>query len=114
MTRPNATALPGIPHHEATRSRRDLLARAGAAFGPVITAMGEYGAPLLASKRQWSRCGQSGLWMSDWVPHHHEIADEIAVIRSCWTDGINHAGGVCQMNTGVTIAGRPSLGSWVT
>ena len=192
MTRPNATSLPGVPHYQAIRSRRDFLARAGAgfgavamsyllggsplqaapqfsavphdalsplapraphyaakaksviflfmeggpshidlfdpkpklndlagkplpaSFGPIITAMGEYGAPLLASKRKWSRCGQSGLWMSDWVPHQHAIADDIAVIRSCWTDGINHAGGVCQMNTGVTIAGRPSLGSWVT
>jgi hypothetical protein len=38
----------------------------------------------------------------------------LAVIRSCWTNGITHAGGVCQMNTGLQFAGRPSLGSWVT
>jgi hypothetical protein len=52
--------------------------------------------------------------MSDWVPHHAEIADDIAVIRSCVSDGINHSGGVCQMNTGSVLAGRPSLGAWVT
>jgi hypothetical protein len=36
------------------------------------------------------------------------------VIRSCWTNGINHSGGVCQMNTGIQFAGRPSLGAWVS
>ena len=39
--------------------------------------------------------------------------DDIAVIRSCWTNGINHSGGVCQMNTCIDVAGRPSLGAWV-
>src|SRR3954469_5894972 len=82
--------------------------------GNLITAMGETRSPILASKRQWKRCGQSGLWMSDWVPHHHEIADDIAVLRSCVSDGLNHSGGVCQMNTGSVLAGRPSLGAWVT
>ena len=35
------------------------------------------------------------------------------MIRSCWADGLNHVGSVCQMNTGSILAGRPSLGSWV-
>jgi len=83
-------------------------------FKPVITAMGEYGSPLLGTKRTWSRHGKSGLWVSDWYPHVAQCADDLAVLRSCVTDGINHSGGVCQMNTGSTLAGRPSLGSWVT
>jgi hypothetical protein len=83
-------------------------------FKPVITAMGEYHAPLLASKRKWARHGKGGLWVSDWYPHLAQCADELAVIRSCIQDGLNHSGGVCQMNTGSTLAGRPSLGSWVT
>src|SRR5438105_912386 len=37
-------------------------------FGKVITAMGEAGAPLLASKRSWKQYGQGGLWISDWLP----------------------------------------------
>jgi hypothetical protein len=85
-----------------------------ASLGNVITAMGEAHAPLLASKRQWKRHGQSGLWVSDWLPHIAGCADDLAVIRSCWADGINHSAGVCQMNTGSTLAGRPSLGSWVS
>jgi hypothetical protein len=83
-------------------------------FGRVITAMGEYGAPLLASKRSWKQHGMGGTWVSDWLPHIAGCADDIAVLRSCVADGINHSGGVCQMNTGSVLGGRPSLGSWVT
>jgi uncharacterized protein (DUF1501 family) len=82
-------------------------------FKEPITAMGEKGAPLLASPRKWRRCGEGGLWASDWIPNISQHMDDIAVIRSCWTNGINHAGGVCQMNTCINFAGRPSLGAWV-
>ncbi|MHC4880004.1 MAG: DUF1501 domain-containing protein [Planctomycetota bacterium] len=83
-------------------------------FKPVITPMGEYDAALLAPKRKWRQHGEGGLWISDWLPHTAECADDIAVLRGCWTNGINHSGGVCQMNTGVFTAGRPSLGAWVS
>lgn len=83
-------------------------------FARVITAMGEFESPVLPSKRKWAQHGQSGLWISDWLPNIARHADELAVIRSCWTNGINHSGGVCQMNSGSQFAGRPSLGSWVT
>jgi len=82
-------------------------------FDEPITAMGEKGSPLLVSPRKWKRHGQSGMWASEWIPHIGQCMDDIAVIRSCWTNGINHAGGVCQMNTCIDVAGRPSLGSWV-
>jgi hypothetical protein len=82
-------------------------------FKPVITPMGEGRAPLMASQRKWRQHGQSGIWVSDWLPHIATCADDLAVIRSCWSNGLNHVGGVCQMNTGSTLAGRPSLGSWV-
>lgn len=85
-----------------------------ASFGRVITAMGEFDSPVLESKRTWKQHGEGGLWVSDWLPHMATRADDLAVIRSCWTNGINHSGGVCQMNTGTQFAGRPSLGSWVT
>ncbi|MFY9253988.1 MAG: DUF1501 domain-containing protein [Fuerstiella sp.] len=83
-------------------------------FEKPVTAMGEVNSPLLADKRKWKQHGDSGLWISDWLPHTAKCADELAVIRSCWSKGINHAGGVCSMNTGSPIAGRPSLGAWVT
>ncbi|MCB9782737.1 MAG: DUF1501 domain-containing protein [Candidatus Omnitrophica bacterium] len=84
-----------------------------ASFEEPLTAMGEKGSPLLAAPRTWKQHGQSGLWASEWIPNIAECLDDIAVIRSCWTDGINHAGGVCQMNTCTNVAGRPSLGAWV-
>ncbi len=83
-------------------------------FGKVITAMGEMNSPLLECKRTWKQHGQSGLWVSDWLPHIAECADDLAILRSCMSDGINHSAGVCQMNTCSILGGRPSLGSWVT
>jgi len=83
-------------------------------FGKVITAMGTAGNTLLPSKRTFKRYGQSGLSVSDWFPKVAEHADDLCVIRSCWADGLNHVGSVCQMNTGSILAGRPSLGAWTT
>ena len=80
----------------------------------VITAMGEFNSPLLGCQRKWKQHGQGGTWVSDWLPHTATCVDDIAVIRSCWADGVNHSSGVCQMNTGSTLGGRPSLGSWVS
>ena len=80
----------------------------------VLLPMGVSENPLLASKRKWKRYGESGLPISDWYPHVGECADDLCVIRSCWANGLNHVGSVCQMNTGSILAGRPSLGAWVS
>jgi Protein of unknown function (DUF1501) len=48
------------------------------------------------------------------LPHTAKHADELAVIRSCVADGINHSAGVCQMNSGSILGGRPPLSRWVT
>jgi len=80
---------------------------------PVTSATGSHRMPLVASRRTWKRHGESGTWVSDWYPHVARHVDDLTVIRSCWADGLNHVGSVRQMNTGSTLAGRPSLGSWV-
>src|SRR5881394_3939715 len=85
-----------------------------ASFGKPITAMGTANNTLMGSKRTFKQYGESGLWVSDWLPQIAQHVDEMSVIRSCWADGLNHVGSVCQMNTGSILAGRPSLGSWVT
>lgn len=85
-----------------------------ASFGRVTTFMGEFDSPILASSRTWKQYGQAGTWVSDWLPNTAGMVDDIAVIHSCWADGINHSAGVCQMNTSAVIAGRPSLGAWVS
>jgi hypothetical protein len=111
--------MEGGPSHIDLFDPKPLLSKLAGqqlpeSFHPVITAMGESKSALLASKRSWKQYGQGGLWISDWLPHISTIADDIAVIRSCVADGINHSGGVCQMNTGSILAGRPSLGAWVS
>lgn len=85
-----------------------------ASFGQVITPMGEYDAPLLPSKRKWAQHGASEIWVSDWLPNMATCVDDLAVIRSCWANGLNHSNGVCQMNSGSIIGGRPSLGAWIS
>lgn len=111
--------MEGGPSHLDTFDYKPLLNQlAGqplpASFKPPITAMGETKSPLLECKRKWHRRGESGLWISDWFENVAEHADDLAVIRSCVSDGINHAGGVCMMNTGSVFGGRPSVGAWVS
>ena len=83
-------------------------------FGNVITSMGESRSPLLGCPRVWKQHGKAGTWASELIPHTANMLDDIAVIRSCVADGINHSAGVCQMNTGSILGGRQSLGSWAT
>ena len=85
-----------------------------ASFGKVITAMGTASNTILPSKRSFRQHGQSGMCVSDWYPEIAKHTDELCLFRGCWADGLNHVGSVCQMNTGSILAGRPSLGAWVT
>src|SRR5262245_223663 len=68
---------------------------------------------LFPARRAFKQYGQSGLWVSDWLPNLAQHVDDMAIIRSCQSDAVNHVGGVCQMNTGDILAGRPSMGAWV-
>ncbi len=81
---------------------------------PKITAMGTGGNTIMPDQRWWKRHGESGLWISDWYKEVGRHADDLCIVRSCWADGLNHVGSVCQMNTGSILAGRPALGSWIT
>jgi hypothetical protein len=85
-----------------------------ASFGPVVTRRQVAGNPLLGTKRTFRKHGESGLEISDLLPHIAEHADDLAVIRSCWADSVNHPQAVYQMNSGSTLMGKPSLGSWVS
>ncbi len=109
--------MEGGPSHLDTFDPKPLLNKLHGqtlpkSFKEPITAMGEQGSPLLGSPRNWKQHGESGLWVSDWFPNVAKHVDDLAVIRSCWADGLNHVGSVCQMNTGSILGGRPSLGSW--
>ena len=111
--------MEGGPSHIDLFDPKPALARLSGqpmpeSFGRPITAMGTASNSIMPSKRTFKQHGESGIWVSDWLPHIAEHADDIAVLRSCWADGLNHVGSVCQMNTGDILAGRPSLGAWTT
>ncbi len=69
---------------------------------------------LLGTPRQFAPRGESGLVLSDAIPHLHEVADEMCVIRSMNTDQFNHAPAELLVYTGSPRSGRPSLGAWAT
>ena len=69
---------------------------------------------LLGTQRKWVRCGESGMELSDAIPHLHRVADKICLVRSMFTDQFNHAPAELMVYTGSPRAGRPSLGSWLT
>jgi hypothetical protein len=110
--------LDGGPSHiDLFDPKPELTKLAGqplpSSFKRPVTAMGKTAfTPLLESKRTFKQHGKSGIWVSDWYPEIATCVDDIAVIRSCKADGLNHVGSICQMNTGSILGGRPCLGSW--
>lgn len=83
-------------------------------FARPMTAMGKTAhTPLMASQRKFAQYGESGIWVSDWYPEIAECVDDMAVIRSCWADGLTHVGSVCEINSGSILMGRPCVGSWL-
>ncbi|MEZ5324626.1 MAG: DUF1501 domain-containing protein [Verrucomicrobiales bacterium] len=70
--------------------------------------------PLAGSPFQFSKHGQSGLEFSDILPYTANIADDLCVVRSMYTEAINHGPAVTFMQTGSQIPGRPSIGAWLT
>ncbi|MBM4022775.1 MAG: DUF1501 domain-containing protein, partial [Planctomycetes bacterium] len=60
---------------------------------------------LLGSRRRWSRCGQSGIELSDAIPNLHRVADELCFIKSMHTEQFNHAPAELLVYTGAARAG---------
>ena len=67
---------------------------------------------LTPAQRKFRPGGKSGLLVSDFFPKIREQVDRLAIIRSCHADSHAHGSALVQMNTGSTLIGRPSLGSW--
>ena len=70
--------------------------------------------PVAGSQFKFARHGDSGLELSELLPHTATIVDQIAVIRSMHTDPINHDPAVMFLQSGSSITGRPCLGSWLS
>lgn len=71
-------------------------------------------AKVLASRREFRPAGQSGIELSEWLPHTATIADEICLVRSMHGEAVNHHPGQALLMTGSPLLGRPTVGSWVT
>ena len=81
-----------------------------------LTGMSAYQArfPLAGSPFEFAQHGQSGAWLSEVLPHTARIADRLCIVRSVFTEAINHDPAATFMQTGSEQAGRPSFGSWIS
>ncbi len=70
--------------------------------------------PLAGSAFDFVRAGRCGMELSSVIPHTHRIADEICLVRSLWTEAINHDPAITFFQTGSQLAGRPSMGAWLS
>jgi hypothetical protein len=70
--------------------------------------------PLAGSAFKFAQHGQGGAWLSELLPFTARVADELCIVRSMFTEAINHDPAITFFQTGSQVAGRPSIGSWVT
>lgn len=130
--------LQGLPHHAARAKRVIYLYMAGGPshletfdHKPKLTEL--HGQPMpesitagqpiaqlqgqklfcFAPQHPFRKFGQSGQEMCELFPRLGEVADDLCIVRSLHTEAINHDPAHTFMNTGTTISGRPSMGSWI-
>jgi hypothetical protein len=109
----------GGPSHLETFDPKPELKRlhgqpVPASFGHVQLQFSKFNEqPILASRRKFSRHGQSGMVVSELFPYVAQHADSLAVIRSMYHDGFTHTAALNWLNNGWPRLGRPSLGSWI-
>jgi hypothetical protein len=133
--------LTGLPHHKPTAKRVIFLFQSGGPsqmelfdykpklvdfqgtnlpesirMGQRLTQMSatQSSFPIVPSRFKFERHGNSGAWISELLPHTAKIADDLTFIRSMNTEAINHDPAATMIQTGSQIAGRPSIGSWIS
>ncbi len=136
--RVNSPGVAGLPHFKARAKRVIFLYMSGGPsqfetfdYKPKLAEMDGQpmpesitrGQPIAQLQGQVLKClgpqikfqkhGQSGQEISDFLPWTAKLADDLSIIRSMTTDQINHDPAHTVMNTGSSISGRPSMGSWV-
>jgi len=110
----------GASHLELFDNKPELAKRHGQPMPESIT-KGQpiaqlQGAKLTCFGPQWGfkKHGKSGQEMNELFVHLPEVADDLCIVRSCKTEAINHDPAHTFMNTGSSVSGRPSMGSWLT
>ena len=138
---PSRTGLPGIPHFAPRAKRVIYLFQSGAPsqldlfdykpalvqrqnedlpdsirMGQRLTGMTseQKRFPVAASNLKFAQHGQSGAWLSELLPHTAGVVDNLCFIKSMHTEAINHDPAVTFITTGAQLAGRPSIGAWVS
>ena len=69
--------------------------------------------PVVPTMYGFQQHGESGMWLSDLLPHTAKIADRICLLRAMNTEAINHDPAITFLQTGSQLPGRPSMGSWI-
>jgi hypothetical protein len=112
--------MSGGPSHLETLDPKPKLAEMNGKPMPESITKGQpiaqlQGAKLvcMAPQHPFKKYGKSGLEISTIFPHLSKVADELCIVRSLRTEAINHDPAHTFMNTGTTISGRPSMGSWL-
>jgi hypothetical protein len=84
--------------------------------GQRLTGMtsGQSRFPLAPSVFNFKQFGASGTWVSELLPWTSQIVDDIALIKTVWTDAINHEPAITLIQTGNMNTGHPCLGSWIS
>lgn len=84
--------------------------------GQRLTGMtsGQDAFPLVGSLFPFQQYGQSGAWISDLLPYTAKIADDICIVKSMYTEAINHDPAITFFQTGSQQPGRPSMGAWLS
>jgi hypothetical protein len=108
----------GPSHVDLFDPKADLVRLAGEpipeSFGTFKTRRAVAKNKLLAPCRPFKPRGQSGIEVSDFLPHIAECVDDICLLRGCYGDSVTHPESVYLMNTGTILMGKPSLGAWAT
>jgi hypothetical protein len=84
----------------------------GARFSTMTS--GQTVRPCLPEITKFKQHGQSGAWVSDFLPRTAAIADELCFVKAMYTTQVNHAPAICFFLTGSEMPGRPSMGAWLT
>lgn len=69
--------------------------------------------PLAGSIFKFSQHGRSGAYLSELLPHTAKRVDDLCIVRSLFTEAINHDPAITFLQTGTQLSGRPSMGAWV-
>src|SRR5262249_31063854 len=85
-------------------------------MGQRLTTMtsGQSRFPVAPSLFKFQRYGKEGVWLSELLPHHGKIVDDITIIRTVYTEAINHDPAITFIQTGSELPGRPSCGAWLS